>query len=59
MYVAARLSRAVRIPKMTCSACAVASKTNIISGDKDLLCVSGYKDIEVLTPRRFVDRYII
>lgn len=41
-------------------ACAVASKTKIIiSGDKDLLNVSGYKDIEVLTPRRFVDKYII
>ena len=62
MYVAGRLSRAVcRDPKDDMFlACAVASKTKIIiSGDKDLLCVPGYKDIEVLTPRRFVDKYII
>ncbi|MBI3617427.1 MAG: putative toxin-antitoxin system toxin component, PIN family [Candidatus Omnitrophica bacterium] len=39
--------------------CAIASKTKIvISGDKHLLDVSGYKDIEVLTPRQFVDKYI-
>lgn len=62
MYVAGRLPRPVcRDPKDDMFlACAVASKTKIIiSGDKDLLNVSGYKDIEVLTPRRFVDKYII
>lgn len=40
-------------------ACAIASKTKIIiSGDKHLLNVSGYKDIEVLTPRQFVEKYM-
>ena len=40
-------------------ACAIASKTRIIiSGDKHLLNVSGYKGIEVLTPRQFVEKYI-
>ena len=40
-------------------ACAIASKTKIIvSGDKHLLNVSGYKSIEVLTPRRFFEKYI-
>lgn len=39
--------------------CAIAGKTKIvISGDKHLLDVSGYKGIEVLTPRQFVDKYI-
>lgn len=40
-------------------ACAVASKAKIIvSGDRHLLEVSGYKGIEVLTPRQFVEKYI-
>lgn len=40
-------------------ACAIASKTKIIvSGDKHLLDVSGYKAIEVLTPRRFFEKYL-
>lgn len=40
-------------------ACAIASKTKIIiSGDKHLLDVSGYKGIEVLTPRRFLEKYL-
>lgn len=40
-------------------ACAIASKTKIVvSGDKELLNVSGYKGIEVLTPRQFTDKYI-
>lgn len=39
-------------------ACAVAGKANIIvSGDKHLLDVSGYKGIEVLTPRQFLEKY--
>lgn len=39
-------------------ACAVASGLQlIISGDKHLLKVSGWRSIEVLPPRRFVDRY--
>lgn len=40
-------------------ACALASGSKvIISGDKHLLKVSGYHNIEVLKPREFVDRYL-
>lgn len=40
-------------------ACALASRTKIIiSGDKGLLRVSGYRGIEVLKPRTFVDEYL-
>lgn len=39
--------------------CAIASQSKlIISGDKHLLKISGYKAIEVLKPRQFVDNYI-
>ena len=39
--------------------CAIASKTEIIvSGDKHLLKVTGYQDINVLKPRDFVDSYL-
>lgn len=38
-------------------ACAVASGAPIISGDKHLLKVSGYQNIEILKPRAFIDRY--
>ena len=40
-------------------ACAVASKTKIIiSGDKHLLKVSGYRGIAVLTPKVFVEKHL-
>jgi putative PIN family toxin of toxin-antitoxin system len=40
-------------------ACALASGAAcIISGDKHLLRVSGYKGLKVLSPRRFVDDYL-
>jgi len=40
-------------------ACALASKAMVIcSGDKALLKTSGYKGIEVLTPRSFADRFL-
>ena len=40
-------------------ACAVASGTKVIaSGDKALLNTSGYKGIQVLTPRQFRDKYL-
>jgi uncharacterized protein len=40
-------------------ACALASGSRVIvSGDKHLLKVSGYKGIEVLKPREFVDRFL-
>ena len=39
--------------------CAIASQSKVIvSGDKHLLNISGYKDIEVLKPRAFVDNYL-
>jgi uncharacterized protein len=39
--------------------CAIASQSKlIISGDKHLLTISGYKDIEVLKPRQFIDSYL-
>jgi uncharacterized protein len=39
--------------------CAIASQSKlIVSGDKHLLNISGYKDIEVLKPREFVDNYL-
>jgi predicted nucleic acid-binding protein len=42
-----------------CLACALASGAGIIvSGDKHLVDVSGYRGIEVLRPRAFVDRYL-
>jgi putative PIN family toxin of toxin-antitoxin system len=40
-------------------ACALASETIVIvSGDKHLLKVSGYQQIEVLKPREFADKYL-
>ena len=40
-------------------ACAIASGAkHVVSGDKHLLKVTGYRSIEVLTPRKFVDAYL-
>jgi predicted nucleic acid-binding protein len=40
-------------------ACALASaSTVVISGDKHLLKVSGYRNLEVLNPRDFVNKYL-
>ncbi len=40
-------------------ACAISSNTKtIISGDKHLLKVSGFKEIKVLKPRQFLDEYL-
>ncbi|MCX5829670.1 MAG: putative toxin-antitoxin system toxin component, PIN family [Deltaproteobacteria bacterium] len=39
-------------------ACAIASGSRIIiSGDKHLLKVSGYQDIEILKPREFINKH--
>lgn len=39
-------------------AAALASRTRlIVSGDRDLLNVSGWRDINVLTPRQFLDQH--
>lgn len=41
-------------------AAALAAQTEfIVSGDHDLLQVSGWRGIEVLTPRQFVDQYLV
>lgn len=40
-------------------ACALASESKIIiSGDKHLLKLSGYRGITILTPRAFVEQYL-
>jgi len=40
-------------------ACALAGNAKIIvSGDKHLLKVSGYRQIEVIKPRSFIDQYL-
>ncbi len=39
--------------------CAIAGKAEfIISGDKHLLKVSGYRGIEIISPRQFMDKYL-
>jgi putative PIN family toxin of toxin-antitoxin system len=39
--------------------CALASRTKVIvSGDKHLLNISGFRGVEVLTPRSFLEMYI-
>jgi putative PIN family toxin of toxin-antitoxin system len=39
--------------------CALASKTKIIvSGDKHLLAVSGYRNIEIIKPSSYIERYL-
>ena len=54
------------LPEQTCAdaeddkflACALAGDASIIvSGDKHLLDVSGYRDIRVLSPRSFIDEF--
>ena len=41
-------------------ACAMASDTKlIVSGDKHLLEIDGYEDIQVLKPRQFINAYLI
>lgn len=40
-------------------ACALAGKTKIvISGDRQLLKATGYRGIEVISPRNFIDQYL-
>ena len=65
--VEAELYVAKDLPDPLCSdpdddkflACAIASNSKIIiSGDKHLLKVSGYQDIEILRPHEFVIRHL-
>ena len=40
-------------------ACAIAADARlIVTGDKELLATSGYSDIEIIQPRKFVDQYL-
>jgi len=65
--IEAELYVAEALPEPLCSdpdddkfvACAIASGSRIIiSGDKHLLKVSGYHDIEILKPREFINKHL-
>lgn len=67
LAVKAEMRRVPELPERICEdpdddkfiACAMATKTGIIiSGDKQLLAVSGYSDIKVITPRAFLNDYL-
>ena len=67
LTVEAELTLSSSLPEPVCEdpdddkflACALASKTKlIISGDEHLLRASGYRGIEVIRPRKFVDKYL-
>jgi putative PIN family toxin of toxin-antitoxin system len=67
LAVEAELVAPSRLPHPVCKdpdddkflACAMASGTKfVISGDKQLLQASGYRGIEVLTPRRFLNDHL-
>ena len=67
LMVEAEFTSAFDLPKPVCAdpdddkfiECAIAGKAEaIISGDKHLLKASGYHGIEVITPRKFVDKFI-
>lgn len=56
-----------RLPEPVCSdpdddkflACALASGSNLlVSGDRHLLKVSGYRNVEIIRPREFLDLYL-
>lgn len=41
-------------------ACAITSGASaVVTGDKELLAVSEYQGVEVMTPREFVDRHLL
>ena len=65
--IEAQLTMAPALPHTVCDdpdddkflACAIASKTKVIvTGDKQLLKVSGYHGVRILRPRKFVERYL-
>jgi putative PIN family toxin of toxin-antitoxin system len=67
LTVQAQLITAPELPEPACQdpdddkflACALGSRTRIlISGDKHLLKMSGYRGIEVVRPREFLSRYL-
>lgn len=67
LTVKAELILAPGLPEPVCNApdddkflaCALASKAKlIVSGDKHLLRVSGYRRIVIVNPRKFIDEYL-
>jgi putative PIN family toxin of toxin-antitoxin system len=67
LSVTAKLYRTPGLPSQVCDdpdddkfiACALASGSKvIITGDRGLLRVSGYRGIKILTVRDFIDRYL-
>ena len=63
----AQVVEARPLPRQVCSdpdddkflACALAGECRVIvSGDRALLKTSGYRRLQVITPRTFVDRYL-
>jgi putative PIN family toxin of toxin-antitoxin system len=67
LMVEAEIAHASPLPEPVCSdpdddkflACAVASAAKyLITGDKQLLKVSRYGNVEIVSPRRFVDTHL-
>ena len=67
LTVKTEITQAPSLPEPVCDdpdddkflTCALASKVKlIISGDKHLLQASGYRGVEVVRPRRFVEQYL-
>ena len=65
--ITGRLYRSPALPSQVCDdpdddkflACALASGSRlIVTGDKSLLKVSGYRGIKILTAREFIDRFM-
>jgi len=68
LVVAAEMHHAEPLPEAVCIdpdddkflACALASSAYlIVSGDKHLLQVAGYREIEILKPRAFIEKYLV
>jgi putative PIN family toxin of toxin-antitoxin system len=66
LTIKAELVVAPGLPELVCDdpyddkflACALASKAKLlVSGDKHLLRVSGYRRIVIVRPRKFIDEY--
>lgn len=67
LTVEADFASALDLPEPVCAdsdddkflECALAGKAKIlISGDKHLLSVSGYRGLKIVTPRQFVDEFL-
>ena len=68
LVVAAEMHHAEPLPEAACIdpdddkflACALASSARlIVSGDKNLLQVVGFQEIEILKPRAFIEKYLV